>query len=110
MLNIKNIKITPEQLDEIQMHLEIIGEILNRESAPEWEDLQTACRNIFDAKQNLCIIRNNAEIEVGVSAKYCFNVGCMRSAEKDAEYCSSHAPYLKPSSECKPEKIGNVRI
>lgn len=61
MLIIKSIKITPEQLEEISRHLEIASYILNSEDLPDWEDLQTACRNIFDARQDLQIIRENAE-------------------------------------------------
>jgi hypothetical protein len=59
MLRIKNIKITPEQLAEIESHLELASWILNSEDIPDWEDLQTACRQICDARENLKIIREN---------------------------------------------------
>ena len=53
MLNIKNYKLTPEQLAEIESHLQLAGHILNSEDVPNWEDLNTACRQISDAMQNL---------------------------------------------------------
>ncbi len=59
--NIKNYKITPEQLAEIESHLELAGFILNSEEIPDWEDLNTACRQIFDARQNLKWIREKSE-------------------------------------------------
>ena len=46
MLKITNYKITPEQLSEIESHLEFATHLLNSEFIPDWEDLQTACRQI----------------------------------------------------------------
>ncbi len=60
MIKIKNVKITPEQLDEITRHLEIAADALNSEFALDWEDQNTACRNIFDALQDLKIIRERS--------------------------------------------------
>lgn len=68
MLKIKSVKITPEQLDEITRHLEIAGYILNSEDIPDWEDLNIACRNIHDALQDLRVIRQNTEKEIGAFA------------------------------------------
>ena len=59
--NIKNYKITPEQLAEIESHLELASFILNSEDVPNWEDLNTACRQVFDARQNLKWIREKSE-------------------------------------------------
>lgn len=59
--NIKNYKITPEQLCEIESHLQLASWILNSEDIPNWEDLQTACRQLCDARQNLKWIREKAE-------------------------------------------------
>lgn len=61
MFKIINYKITPEQLDEIETHLQLAGYILNSEDIPDWEDLNTACRNIHDAIQNLKWIREKTE-------------------------------------------------
>ena len=61
MFIIKNYKITPEQLAEIETHLQIAGYILNSEDVPDWEDLNTACRNIYDALQNLKWICEKSE-------------------------------------------------
>lgn len=63
MFKIKNYKITPEQLDEIEAHLQRAGWILNQESLPDWEDMNTACREIHDAKQNVQWIREKAEAQ-----------------------------------------------
>jgi len=60
MCNILNYKITPKQLAEIESHLELASFILNREEKPDWEDLQTACRQIWDAREDLKIIREKA--------------------------------------------------
>jgi hypothetical protein len=60
MLKIINYKITPEQLAEIETHLHLAGYILNSENIPDWEDLNTACRNIHDAIQDLKGIRERA--------------------------------------------------
>ncbi len=68
MLTIKSVKITPEQLDEIERHLEISSYILNSEDVPDWEDLQTACRNIADARQDLKIIRENSSRAIAATA------------------------------------------
>lgn len=61
MLKITNYKITPEQLTEIETHLQRAGYILNSEDIPDWEDLNTACRNIHDALQDLKWIREKCE-------------------------------------------------
>ncbi len=61
MFIIKNYKITPEQLDEIETHLQLAGYILNSEDIPDWENLNIACRNIYDAMQNLKWIREKSE-------------------------------------------------
>lgn len=61
MLNIINYKITPQQLAEIEGHLELASWMLNSEEIPNWEDLQTACRNIWDAREDLKMIREKAE-------------------------------------------------
>ena len=60
-IKVKNYKITPEQLCEIESHLQIAAHILNSENIPDWEDLQTACRQICDAQQNLKWIREKSE-------------------------------------------------
>ena len=60
MCNILNYKITPKQLAEIESHLELASFILNREEKPDWEDLQTACRQIWDAREDLKIIREKS--------------------------------------------------
>lgn len=65
MLKIKSVKITPEQLDEIQAHLDRASYILNSEEIPNWEDLNQACREIWDARQDLKIIRENTEKAIG---------------------------------------------
>jgi hypothetical protein len=61
MLNIKNYKLTPEQLSEIESHLQFAGYILNSEDRPDWEDLNTACRRIYDAIHALQTIRQKSE-------------------------------------------------
>lgn len=68
MLKIKSVKITPEQLDEITKHLETASYILNSEDIPDWEDLNIACRNIFDALQDLKIIRERSQQAIGAIA------------------------------------------
>lgn len=60
MLHITNYKITPQQLAEIESHLELASWILNSEDIPNWEDLQTACRQICDAREDLKIIREKS--------------------------------------------------
>ena len=73
MFKITNYKITPEQLEEIETHLQLAGYILNSEEIPDWEDLNTACRNIYDALQNLKWIREkseNADNRTGVFGSY----------------------------------------
>ena len=62
MLNIKNYKLTPEQLSEIESHLQFAGYILNSEDRPDWEDLNTACRRIYDAIHVLQTIRQKSEV------------------------------------------------
>jgi hypothetical protein len=61
MFKVINYKITPEQLDEIERHLQLAEYTLNFEDIPDWEDLNTACRNIHDAIQNLKWIREKTE-------------------------------------------------
>ncbi|MDQ3750421.1 MAG: hypothetical protein M3367_15610 [Acidobacteriota bacterium] len=61
MFNITNYKITPQQLAEIESHLELASWILNQEDLPDWEDLQTACRQIWDVREDLKIIREKSE-------------------------------------------------
>jgi len=61
MCNITNYKITPQQLAEIESHLEIASWILNSEDFPDWEDLQTACRQISDAREDLKIIKEKSQ-------------------------------------------------
>ncbi len=63
MFKIINYKITPEQLDEIETHLQIAGYILNSEDIPDWEDLQTACRQLWDAREDLKIIREKSNAQ-----------------------------------------------
>lgn len=60
MLYITNYKITPKQLAEIESHLELASYILNTEEMPDWENLQTACRQIWDAREDLKIIREKS--------------------------------------------------
>ncbi|HEX8288564.1 MAG TPA: hypothetical protein VF556_11235 [Pyrinomonadaceae bacterium] len=60
MLNITNYKITPAQLAEIESHLVLASCILNSEDIPDWEDLQTACRQIWDAREDLKLIREES--------------------------------------------------
>lgn len=71
MLKITNYKITPEQLEKIERHLQLAGYILNSEERPDWEDLNTACRQIYDAMENLKIIRekSNATAAQAATAK-----------------------------------------
>lgn len=57
MFNITNYKITPEQLAEIEAHLKTAAWILNSEDVPDWEDMQTACRQIHDARNALKSIK-----------------------------------------------------
>ncbi len=64
MLNITNYKITPQQLAEIESHLELASFILNSEDLPDWQDLQTACRQIWDVREDLKIIREKTEVTV----------------------------------------------
>jgi len=64
MCNILNYKITPRQLAEIESHLELASYILNTEEIPDWENLQTACRQICDARQDLKIIREKSEVAI----------------------------------------------
>ncbi len=61
MLTITNYKITPKQLAEIESHLELASWILNSEDIPNWEDLQTACRQVCDAREDLKMIREKTE-------------------------------------------------
>ena len=68
MFTIKNYKITPQQLAEIEAHLQLAGYILNSEEIPDWEDLNTACRNIYDALQNLKWIREKSEAQTRAAA------------------------------------------
>ena len=67
MLNIKNYKLTPEQLSEIESHLPLASYILNSEDRPNWEDLNTACRQIYDAIHALQTIRQKSEISASVN-------------------------------------------
>ncbi len=62
-MNITNYKLTPQQLAEIESHLELASWILNSEDIPEWEDLQTACRQIHDAREDLKIIREKSHTQ-----------------------------------------------
>ncbi len=63
MCNILNYKITPKQLAEIESHLELASYILNSEDIPDWEDLQTACRQLWDAREDLKIIREKSNAQ-----------------------------------------------
>ena len=56
-MTITNYKLTPKQLAEIESHLELASYILNSEDIPDWEDLQTACRQIHDAREDLKMLR-----------------------------------------------------
>jgi len=62
MCNILNYKITPKHLAEIESHLELASYILNSEDIPDWEDLQTACRQLWDAREDLKIIREKSNV------------------------------------------------
>jgi len=62
MFNITNYKITPKQLAEIESHLELASWILNQEDLPDWEDLQTACRQIWDVREDLKTVREKAGV------------------------------------------------
>jgi hypothetical protein len=64
MSNITNYKITPQQLAEIESHLEFASWILNSEEIPNWEDLQNACRQICDAREDLKMIREKTTVSV----------------------------------------------
>ncbi len=64
--NITNYKITPLQLAEIESHLELASFILNSEEIPDWEDLQTACRQIWDVREDLKMIREKTSNEISV--------------------------------------------
>lgn len=66
MLNITNYKITPNQLDEIESHLQRAGWILNSEDIPDWEELNRACREIHDAMQNLKWIREKSSAAIQI--------------------------------------------
>ena len=66
-MNIKNYKITPEQLCEIESHLQLASHILNFDGCPDWEDLNTACRQIADALQNLKFIREKSTSQENIS-------------------------------------------
>ena len=57
MLKIKSVKITPEQLEEIEKHLETANYILNSERQLDFDEMTEAQRNIFDALQNIKTIR-----------------------------------------------------
>ncbi len=61
MFNVTNYKITPAQLAEIESHLELASYILNSEDIPNWEDLQTACRQIWDVREDLKMIREKSQ-------------------------------------------------
>lgn len=65
MLKIKSVKITPEQLEEITRHLEIARNALNSEFRLDWEEQETACRNIHDALEDLKTIRERTTAEIG---------------------------------------------
>lgn len=67
MLNITNYKITPQQLAEIESHLELASWILNSEDVPDWENLQTACRQICDAREDLRIIRETSNAAIAAT-------------------------------------------
>lgn len=58
---VTNYKITPEQLEEIEAHLSRAAWILNSEELPDWENLQTACREIADAMQDISVIREKVK-------------------------------------------------
>jgi hypothetical protein len=63
-IKITNYKITPEQLAEIEYRLQRAAWLLNSEEMPDWEDLNTACRQICDAREALKIIREKSEIAI----------------------------------------------
>lgn len=56
-----NYKITPEQIEQIEAHLSRASWWLNTEHLPDWEDLQSACREIADALESLRVIRNKVK-------------------------------------------------
>ena len=62
-MTITNYKITPKQLAEIESHLELASWILNNEEMPDWENLQTACRQIHDVREDLKIIRGKSHTQ-----------------------------------------------
>lgn len=62
MYEITNYKITPQQLAEIEAHLETASWILNSEEMPDWEDLQTACRQIWDVREDLKRLRETSRV------------------------------------------------
>ncbi len=66
MFNITNYKITQKQLAQIESHLALASYILNSEEKPNWEDLNTACRQIADAHEDLKMIREKSANEVSV--------------------------------------------
>ena len=66
-LYITNYKITPQQLAEIESHLELASWILNNEDIPNWEDLQTACRQICDVREDLKMIREKSEAQTATA-------------------------------------------
>ena len=67
MFTITNYKITPKQLAEIESHLGLASFILNREEKPDWEDLQTACRQIWDAREDLKLIREKSTAQTATA-------------------------------------------
>ena len=58
---VTNYKIAPHQLDQIEKCLIRASWILNYDDLPEWEDLQTACREIADALESLRVIREKVK-------------------------------------------------
>lgn len=57
---IKSYKITPEQMAEIESQLEFASYLLNSEERPNWENLNIACRQIADVREDLKIIRKRS--------------------------------------------------
>lgn len=99
MLKIKSVKITPEQLDENTTHLERAQWILNADRKLDGEDLREALQEIADVLENFETIREHAS-----------NIFIAGKTEPSNWREESNAPYLKPTPDKKPEKIGNIRI
>ena len=73
MTTITNYKITPLQLAQIESHLELASYILNSEDIPNWENLNTACRQINDVREDLKLLREKIH---GKEAEKPYSVFC----------------------------------